>query len=198
MAGQFAGRHHLANGGDEEAQAAPAAEAKLTGLIPTGWYPNSVSVRADARCFMSSTGKSNTGASATELHGVAGATKGDFSACGAANQYVWQIDQAGFLTCRCRADKICRAYRTGGQNNNYSAQQNVADADMMRFLRGKISTSFTSLKRTAPTTSSGRSWDKGNGDPSIVVYPQPLAPNLHALANTSSTGQLLRRGEVSR
>jgi len=46
----------------------------------------------------------------------------------------------------------------------------------------RSSTSFTSL-RESHLRSDFRRPPQGNGDPSIVVYPQPLTPNLHALAN---------------
>jgi len=67
-------------------------------LIPTGWYPNSVSVSADGAKLYVRQRQEQHRARAAELHGCRGATKGDFSACGAANQYVWQLTKAGFLT----------------------------------------------------------------------------------------------------
>src|SRR6266849_1144579 len=89
---------HLANGGDEESAGGSGGRSELTGLIPTGWYPNSASVSADGSMLYVVNGKSNTGPVPQNCTDVAGATKGDFSACGAANQYVWQLTKAGFLT----------------------------------------------------------------------------------------------------
>src|SRR6266403_1698563 len=92
--GQFL---YVTNGGDEESAGGSGGRSELTGLIPTGWYPNSVSVSADGAKLYVVNGKSNTGPVPQNCTDVAGATKGDFSACGAANQYVWQLTKAGFL-----------------------------------------------------------------------------------------------------
>ena len=175
---------HLANGGDEESAGGSGGRSELTGLIPTGWYPNSVSVSADGSMLYVVNGKSNTGPVPQNCTDVAGATKGDFSACGAANQYVWQLTKAGFLTLPVPSGQDLEELTAQvAHNNNYSAQQNVADADMMGFLRGKIQHVIYIVKENRTYDQILGDLGKGNGDPSIVVYPQPLTPNLHALAN---------------
>ena len=175
---------HLAHGGDEESAGGSGGGSELLGLIPTGWYPNSVSVSADGAKLYVVNGKSNTGPVPQNCTDVAGATKGDFSACGAANQYVWQLTKAGFLTLPVpRGEALEELTAQVAQNNNYSAQQNVADADMMGFLHGKIQHVIYIVKENRTYDQILGDLRKGNGDPSIVVYPQPLTPNLHALAN---------------
>src|SRR6267378_3936466 len=175
---------HLAHGGDEESAGGSGGRSELTGLIPTGWYPNSVSVSADGAKLYVVNGKSNTGPVPQNCTDVAGATKGDFSACGAANQYVWQLTKAGFLTLPVPSGQDLQELTAQvAQNNNYSAQQNVADTDMMGFLHGKIQHVIYIVKENRTYDQILGDLRKGNGDPSIVVYPQPLTPNLHALAN---------------
>jgi len=174
---------HLANGGDEESAGGSGGRSELTGLIPTGWYPNSASVSADGSMLYVVNGKSNTGPVPQNCTDVAGATKGDFSACGAANQYVWQLTKAGFTLPVPGGQDLQELTAQVAQNNNYSAQQNVADADMMGFLRGKIQHVIYIVKENRTYDQILGDLGKGNGDPSIVVYPQPLTPNLHALAN---------------
>ncbi len=172
----------LAHDGDGEGGS--GARSELQGVIPTGWYPNSVSVRADGSMLYVVNGKSNTGPVPQNCTDVAGATKGDFSACGAANQYVWQLTKAGFLTLPVPSGQDLQELTAQvAQNNNYSAQQNVADADMMGFLHGKIQHVIYIVKENRTYDQILGDLSKGNGDPSIVVYPQPLTPNLHALAN---------------
>jgi len=106
---------HLAHGGDEESAGGSGGGSELLGLIPTGWYPNSVSVSADGAKLYVVNGKSNTGPVPQNCTDVAGATKEDFSACGAANQYVWQLTKAGFLTLPGAAWRsLGRTNRTGG------------------------------------------------------------------------------------
>ena len=172
----------LAHDGDGEGGS--GARSELQGVIPTGWYPNSVSVSADGSMLYVVNGKSNTGPVPQNCTDVAGATKGDFSTCGAANQYVWQLTKAGFLTLPVPSGQDLEELTAQvAQNNNYSAQQNVADADMMGFLHGKIQHIIYIVKENRTYDQILGDLSKGNGDPSIVVYPQPLTPNLHALAN---------------
>jgi len=172
----------LAHDGDGEGGS--GARSELQGVIPTGWYPNSVSVSADGSMLYVVNGKSNTGPVPQNCTDVAGATKGDFSTCGAANQYVWQLTKAGFLTLPVPSGQDLEELTAQvAQNNNYSAQQNVADADMMGFLYGKIQHIIYIVKENRTYDQILGDLSKGNGDPSIVVYPQPLTPNLHALAN---------------
>jgi len=54
---------------------------------------------------------------------------------------------------------------------------------MMGFLHGKIQHIIYIVKENRTYDQILGDLSKGNGDPSIVVYPQPLTPNLHALAN---------------
>jgi hypothetical protein len=54
---------------------------------------------------------------------------------------------------------------------------------MMAFLHGKIQHVIYIVKENRTYDQILGDLGKGNGDPSIVVYPQPLTPNLHALAN---------------
>jgi YVTN family beta-propeller protein len=174
----------LARDGDGDGEGASIARSELQGVIPTGWYPNSVSVSADGSMLYIVNGKSNTGPVPQNCTDVAGATKGDFSTCGAANQYVWQLTKAGFLTLPVPSGQDLEELTAQvAQNNNYSAQQNVVDADMMDFLHGKIQHVIYIVKENRTYDQILGDLGKGNGDPSIVVYPQPLTPNLHALAN---------------
>jgi len=191
---------HLAHGGDEESAGGSGGRSELTGLIPTGWYPNSVSVSADGAKLYGRQRQEQHRPVPQNCTDVAGATKGDFSACGAANQYVWQLTKAGFLTLPVpRGEGLGKLTAQVAQNNNYSAQQNVADADMMGFLHGKIQHVIYIVKENRTYDQILGDLRKGNGDPSIVVYPQPLTPNLHALANNFRRfGQLLRQRRSER
>ncbi|PYT34562.1 MAG: hypothetical protein DMG58_04465 [Acidobacteria bacterium] len=156
----------------------------MQGLIPTGWYPSSVSVSADGSMLYVVNGKSNTGPVPQNCTDVVGATKGDFSTCGAANQYVWQLTKAGFLTVPVpHGEDLDELTAQVAQNNHYNAKQDAADQDMMGFLHGKIQHVIYIVKENRTYDQILGDLSKGNGDPSIVVYPQPLTPNLHVLAN---------------
>jgi DNA-binding beta-propeller fold protein YncE len=175
---------HLAPEGDGDKGERSGARSELKGLIPTGWYPNSVSVSADGSMLYVVNGKSNAGPAPQNCTDVAGATRGDFSNCGAANQYVWQITKAGFLSLPVpHGEQLEDLTEQVAKNNHYDAKQDDADADMMAFVRGKIQHVIYIVKENRTYDQILGDLGKGNGDPSIVVYPQPLTPNLHALAN---------------
>src|SRR6266404_9382059 len=130
---------HLAHGGDEESAGGSGGGSELLGLIPTGWYPNSVSVSADGAKLYVVNGKSNAGPVPQNCTDIAGATKGDFSACGAANQYVWQVTKAGFLALPVpHGEDLEELTAQVAQNNHYNEKQDAADQGMMGFLHGKI------------------------------------------------------------
>src|SRR6267154_329890 len=178
---------YLTNGGANSVaviQLSQDGGSELKGLIPTGWYPNSVSVSADGSMLYVVNGKSNTGPVPQNCTDVAGATKGDFSACGAANQYVWQLTKAGFLTAPVpHGEDLEELTAQVAQNNHYNAKQDAADQSMMGFLHGKIQHIIYIVKENRTYDQILGDLGKGNGDPSIVVYPQPLTPNWHALAD---------------
>jgi YVTN family beta-propeller protein len=169
---------------DGDGEGGSGGQSELQGVIPTGWYPNSVSVSADGSMLYVVNGKSNAGPVPQNCTDVAGATKGDFSACGATNQYVWQLTKAGFLTLPVpRGEDLEELTAQVAKNNRYNAKQDDADTSMMAFLHGKIQHVIYIVKENRTYDQILGDLGKGNGDPSIVVYPQPLTPNLHALAN---------------
>ncbi len=160
------------------------AKSELRGLVPTGWYPNSVSVSADGSMLYVVNGKSNAGPNPQNCRDAASLEPGGTEAgCAASNSYVWQLTKAGFLTLPVpRVEALEELTAQVAQNNNYSAQENGADVDIMGFLHGKIGHVIYIVKENRTYDQILGDLGKGNGDPSIVVYPQPLTPNLHALA----------------
>lgn len=75
---------------DDEDDRAPS---QVVGLIPTGWYPMAVAVRADGRQLYVTNGKSNSGPIRCS----------GYAECEPQNQYIWQLEKAGFLAAPCRA-----------------------------------------------------------------------------------------------
>ncbi len=83
--------------GDDDDKSA-ADQSATIGLIPTGWYPTAVAASQDGRRIFVVNGKSNTGPVPGACRAnLEIAAEGSF-ACEAANQYVWQLEKAGFLT----------------------------------------------------------------------------------------------------
>ena len=75
------------------------AKSELRGLVPTGWYPNSVSVSADGSMHYVVNGKSNAGPNPQNCRDAASLLpSGTEAGCAASNSYAWQLTKAGFLT----------------------------------------------------------------------------------------------------
>src|SRR5260221_14659167 len=68
------------------------------GLIPTGWYPTAVAARPDGARIWVVNGKSNTGPVPRTCRTNLAITDASQNPCHGANQYVWQLQKAGFLT----------------------------------------------------------------------------------------------------
>src|SRR5215471_20139562 len=69
--------------------------SRVVGLIPTGWYPNSVSLNHTGSILYVVNGKSNAGPNPQGCRDNA-AVGGNSGPCSAANRYVWQLTKAGF------------------------------------------------------------------------------------------------------
>jgi YVTN family beta-propeller protein len=155
-------------------------QSQVVGLIPTGWYPNAVSVKPDGSALYVVNGKSNAGANTQACRNV---LVGSQAACNAANQYVWQLEKAGFLTLPIPSGSdLARLTWQVAYNNGFAAAQTHAKWEStMAFLRGKI-------KHVIYVVKENRTYDQvhgdlpiGNGEPSLAIL-SPYAPNHNKLA----------------
>ena len=165
-----------------------AAKSEVIGLIPTGWYPNAVTLNASGSALYVVNGKSNAGPVPQACHDRAsivgrGAPPTGRVPCGAANQYIWQRTKAGFLVLPTPSSRDLEALTEQvALNNHYARVDHDEAAPVMAFLRQRI-------KHVIYIVKENRTYDQilgdlrvGNGDPSLTVYPQPVTPNHHALA----------------
>jgi YVTN family beta-propeller protein len=182
-------RLYVTNGGANSV--AVIENDAVVGLIPTGWYPNSISVSADGGTLYVVNGKSNAGPnpancrsaqSNTTQHGTAKEAQVD---CEAANQYVWRLTKAGFLTLPAPQGADLDALTAQVARNDLYRHDwdDAADEKLLSFLRGKIKHVVYVVKENRTYDQILGDLDKGNGDPKIVVYPRRITPNQHALAD---------------
>ena len=181
---------YLTNGGansvavirlhDEEAP----GKSELLGLIPTGWYPNSASISADGSMLYVVNGKSNAGLNPRNCVDATSLKPGGSGAdCSASNSYMWQLTKAGFLSVPVpHGEELEDLTQQVARNNHYNAKPAASDAQMMAFLRSKIQQIIYIVRENRTYDQILGDLEKGNGDPSIVVYPRPITPNQHALA----------------
>jgi len=160
--------------------------SQVTGLIPTGWYPTAVQLSADGRRLFVTNAKSNSGpnpkACGPELS--AGGEVNKAEVCGAANQYVWQLEKAGFLTLPTPSPEALPALtRQVAVNNHMIAEPGAAeDAATFAFLRQHIRHVVFVLKENRTYDQVLGDLEVGNGDPKLAILGGALSPNQHQLA----------------
>lgn len=170
---------------DREEQNEPGVDkSRVIGLIPTGWYPNSVSVAKDGRHLYVVNGKSNAGPNPGGCRDTASIEPGSLTNCQANNQYVWQLTKAGFLSMPMPSEQeLAQLTMQVAKNNNFPVAARYEKAQkMMGFLRSKIKHVIYVVKENRTYDQILGDLEKGNGDPSLAVFPEPISPNHHQLA----------------
>ncbi len=155
--------------------------SSFEGLIPTGFYPNSVSLNADGTMMYIVNGKSATGPNPQNCStAVAGPQT---NACNAANQYDLQLTKAGFQTL---------PVPTAAELNNLTAKVIANDhlgrtptpeqQATMAFLHSKIKHVIYIIKENRTYDQVLGDLEVGNGDPTITQFPRAVTPNFHKIA----------------
>ena len=168
------------------ASAGTNVESEFEGLIPTGWYPNSVGTNRDGSMIYVVNGKSNTGPVPKNCRNTLSIKRGSTRDCNASNQYVWRLTKAGFLILPApNADELQLLTKQVAINNHYVQAQR--DDSLMAFLHGQIRHLIYVVKENRTYDQILGDLDRGNGDPKLVVFPRPITPNHHKLAQTFVT-----------
>ncbi len=166
------------------------------GLIPTGWYPNSVTAAGDMLYVVN--GRSNTGPNPQ------GCTHNSFdkaksTACNARNRYVLQLSHAGFLSLPVpAAHDLAELTATVAANNGLTFSADPKDTALMKALRRKIKHVIYVVKENRTYDQVLGDLGRGNSDPSLTLFGEAVTPNEHALARRFVTlDNFYDPGEVS-
>jgi DNA-binding beta-propeller fold protein YncE len=156
----------------------------VVGLIPTGWYPTAVAVRPDGRQLYVVNGKSVPGPVPDNCRNNLSIEPGSQVACTAANQYVWQLEKAGFLTLPPPSPaELGRLTRQVAVNDHFSSARGGAeDTATFTFLRQHIHHVIYIVKENRTYDQILGDLEVGNGDPRLAVFGRTITPNQHALA----------------
>jgi DNA-binding beta-propeller fold protein YncE len=163
---------------------APSAKsAEVQGLVPTGWYPSAVGVGEDGRVFVANR-KSPPGPNPLGCAPKLAIYRGQPNACGAANQYIFQLEKAGLLQFPLPAGKAL-ATTTLQVASNISladtAARTAAEARMAA-IRARIRHVVFIIKENRTYDQVLGDLEVGNGDPRLAILGRALSPNHHALA----------------
>jgi DNA-binding beta-propeller fold protein YncE len=161
---------------------APAG-ARVTGLIPTGYYPNDVAVSANGERLFVINGMSNTGPNPDACRDTLSIAPGSSSACNAANQYSWQLTKAGLLTLSVpdRDDLVHLTQQVAYNNRMERTTEQARSERIMSAVRQQIKHVIYVVKENRTYDQVFGDLPRGNGDPSLAIM-SPFSPNHKKLA----------------
>jgi YVTN family beta-propeller protein len=190
---------YVTNGGTNSVAviglASDVGESRVQGLIPTGWYPQSVSLNHDGSILYVVNGKGNSG---PNPKGCRNSLSGERGPCMSAQQYILQLVKGGFLVVPRPDDpELQRLTQQVARNNHFSVQPAVADP-LFSFLHKNVKHVIYIVKENRTYDQVLGDLEKGNGDPSITLFKEPITPNHHDLARHFVTlDNFYDSGEVS-
>ena len=174
-------------------------DSRVVGLLPTGWYPTSVSVSKSGATLYVVNGKSipgpNPKACRTTLTTVI-----DDRPCAATGQYILQLEKGGFSVIpRPDAAELEQLTQQVARNNHFAAPaEDPKSRQLFSFLRQRIRHVIYIVKENRSYDQVLGDLEKGNGDPSLTLFPEAMTPNHHDLARRFVTlDNFYDSGEVS-
>ncbi len=155
-------------------------QSRVEGLIPTGWYPNSVSFSGDGKFVYVVNGKSPTGPNPGNCTGL---TPAQSKQCQASNQYIFQLTKAGFQSFPTPTPgELNQLTELVADNNHFQRYVSEDDREKMKFLRSRIKHVIYIIKENRTYDQVLGDLPVGNGDPDLTEFGRTVTPNLHRLS----------------
>jgi DNA-binding beta-propeller fold protein YncE len=177
-----------------------AGENPVEGLIPTGWYPSAVGTAANGRRVFVVNRKSPPGPNPKGCAPELAIYRGQPNACGAANQYIYQLEKAGLLEFPLPDEHgLAAATMQVAANIGLpgAAEREAAEARMAK-IRARVKHVVFIIKENRTYDQVLGDLDIGNGDPHLAILGAALSPNHHQLARQFVTlDNFYDSGEVS-
>ncbi len=158
---------------------------RVVGLIPTGWYPNSVSFSGDGNTVYVVNGKSPTGPNEGFYYSYGPPShKNGY----ATNLYNPQLTKAGLqIFPRPGTEQLATLTKQVAMNNRFSYTESAHDAAVMAAVRQGVKHVIFIIKENRTYDQILGDLEIGNGDPSLAEFGKALTPNLHNIARTFVT-----------
>ena len=155
-------------------------ESTVVGLVPTGFYPNAISVSRDGRRAYVAHGKSPTGPNPLGPWSSVERSREHPYAPGLGNQFSLQLTHGGLLAFPIPKPTVLAKLTAQSVQNNRGASAKTPA--VFTALRGRV-------KHVIYVISENRSYDqilgdvqRADGEPSLVHWGDAITPNQHALA----------------
>jgi YVTN family beta-propeller protein len=189
---------YVSDGGTNAIAVIDTAAFKLTGLIPTGWYPASVTSGSDGKHLYIANGKSMPGPNPGNCRADVKAP--NIPDCPRQlNSYVYQLEKGSLLALQVpNAAELATLTRQVAINNRFDAVRTRIENPVTTELRKHIQHVIYIVKENRTYDQVLGDLEVGNGDPSLAEFPDAVSPNHHALArNFVTLDNFLDSGEVS-
>ena len=174
---------------------------QVTGLIPTGWYPNSVSFgptvnSPNGHWVYVVNGKSPTGPNPGMCYRAAGPPRKN---CTSSQEYNPQLVKAGFqIFPQPTVAQLSTLTAQVAINDHFSATESNSDATVMAAVRSGIQHVIYIIKENRGYDQVLGDLEVGNGDPALTEFGEAITPNQHQLARTFVTlDNMMASSEVS-
>jgi DNA-binding beta-propeller fold protein YncE len=174
-------------------------DSRVVGLVPTGWYPTSVSVGKSGATLYVVNGKSMPGPNPKACRTTL-TTVTDDRPCAATGQYILQLEKGGFQVIpRPDTAELRELTQQVARNNHFAAAaEDPKTRQLFTFLRQRIKHVIYIVKENRSYDQVLGDLEKGNGDPSLTLFPEAITPNHHDLARRFVTlDNFYDSGEVS-
>lgn len=191
---------YVTNGGMNAIAVISLADSQphhVSGLIPTGWYPQSISISRDGKTLYDVNSKSDPGPN--PLYDGTPVPAATFRAHQVANQYILQLEKAGLQAIPV-PDRRELAWLTKRVSNNdfLDSLPDQQDEQTMAALHQHIQHVIYIVKENRTYDQVLGDLDRGNGDPSLAEFGKVITPNQHQLADQFvDLDNILCSGEVS-
>jgi len=168
--------------GGAKAKGSPGAASRVTGMIPTGWYPTGVAA-AGGKIYVVN-GKSDPGPNPMACRNTLSLKREDAIPCQSSNSYVWQLEKAGFLSLPAPAPaELAKLTRQVAANVGFTGGPSAArDAAVMAEVRSHIKHVIYIVKENRTYDQVLGDLEVGDGDPKLAIFSRAITPNQHAIA----------------
>lgn len=158
--------------------------ATVTGLVPTGWYPSAVASAGKGRRIFVVNRKSPPGANPQGCAPRLAIYRGQPDACGAANQYIYQLEKGGLLQFPMPGDVALAAttVQVAANIGLPQAAARTAAGARMAAIRARVKHVVFIIKENRTYDQLLGDLEVGNGDPHLAILGRALSPNHHQLA----------------
>ena len=172
---------------------------QVIGLIPTGWYPNSVALSSDGTLAYVVNSKSPTGANPNWCYNYG---PSGYPACAPTNEYNPQLTKAGLetipLTAALVQPELDALTGEVTADDHFGSVESADQAATMAAVRSGIQHVIYILKENRTYDQILGDLGRGNGDPALTLFGQAITPNQHNLAlNFVTLDNFLTTAEVS-